>query len=203
MPNDNNCACDTRESWLQKLICKMRPVFAQLDVEIPKNIRVAIGFTSGGKRGKSVGECWNKSASADDYYEIFIRPDFVYTNQDVTMTVASILAHELIHACFPHGEGHGKNFKRIALGIGLTGKMTSTIAGEYFIDWCTPILKEIGDIPHSKLSSINLSAKKEQKNRHLKCKCSHCGYQVRAARKWIDDIGLPICPAHGEMELEI
>ncbi|MDQ2079513.1 hypothetical protein RA307_04905 [Xanthobacteraceae bacterium Astr-EGSB] len=43
------------------------------------------------------------------------------------------------------------------------------------------------------------AAAERQATRMLKCECLDCGYIVRVTRKWIDAVGAPHCPRHGEM----
>src|SRR3546814_3960641 len=47
---------DNRESWLNRVAAGMAPLFAALDAPLPARIRVAIGFTSSGRKGKAIGE---------------------------------------------------------------------------------------------------------------------------------------------------
>jgi hypothetical protein len=35
----------------------------------------------------------------------------------------------------------------------------------------------------------------------LKMTCPACGYTLRIAEKWIQTIGAPVCPQHGEMTI--
>jgi len=44
--------------------------------------------------------------------------------------------------------------------------------------------------------------KKKDNARLLKCECVTCGYISRVARKWIRDVGPPLCPDHGAMICE-
>ena len=40
------------------------------------------------------------------------------------------------------------------------------------------------------------------KTRLIKTQCGHCGYIARVTRRWIADVGAPLCPCKGEpMEL--
>src|SRR3546814_7886770 len=41
---------DNRESWLNRVAAGMAPLFAALDAPLPARIRVAIGFTSSGRK---------------------------------------------------------------------------------------------------------------------------------------------------------
>ena len=54
--------------------------------------------------------------------------------------IAAILAHELVHAAVGIPAGHGKAFKRVALGLGLVGPMRATTPGDSFLAAVAPIL---------------------------------------------------------------
>jgi len=179
----------TREEWLHTVGARLAPIIAEVAglEEFPK-WRAAIGFPSTGRKGKRIGECWYKDASGDATAEIFIRID-----QRDEMEVAGILAHELIHAALGPGYGHGKEFRKIALGIGLTGKMTATTPGKDFIEAATPILELAGPMPGAALALGGPGTRKKDTIRQLKCKCPDCGYIVRTSSKWIE-VAMPVCP---------
>lgn len=65
----------TREAWLNHVAQWMAPMFKKLDAPLPAQLRIAIGFTSSGRRGRNIGECWDNQCSEDRHFEIFIRPD--------------------------------------------------------------------------------------------------------------------------------
>src|SRR5260364_260934 len=44
-----------RESWLNAVALGMAPLFEALDAPLPDRVRVAIGFTSRGAKGKAIG----------------------------------------------------------------------------------------------------------------------------------------------------
>jgi hypothetical protein len=92
---------------------------------------VAIGFTSRGAKAKAIGECWDNRLSADGHFEIFIRPDLAHAPDAMPAQIAAILAHELVHAAVGIPAGHGKAFKRVALGLGLVGPMRATTPGKH------------------------------------------------------------------------
>ena len=48
---------DNRESWLNRVASGMAPLFEALGAPLPSRVRVAIGFTSRGAKGKAIGEC--------------------------------------------------------------------------------------------------------------------------------------------------
>jgi hypothetical protein len=188
-----------RETWLNQVALKLAPAFAERGAPLPPRIRIAIGFPSTGARGKRIGECWDQTASRDGTFEIMIRPDI-----DDPHEAAAILAHELCHAAAGLKAGHGPAFRKVALAIGLEGKMKSTTAGEAFKTLAAPILAEVGPLPHARLDLSGLTTKpKKQAARMIKCTCGTCGYVTRAARKWIDEKGAPHCPEHGAMTADL
>ncbi|CAJ5181520.1 SprT-like family [Burkholderia pseudomallei] len=201
-----------RESWLNFVAKRMAPMFDELSAPLPDRIRIAIGFTSAGRRGRRIGECWDNRCSEDGHFEIFIRPDLAESPDMMPMEVAAILGHELVHAAVGIPAGHGKNFRRVAKGIGLEGPMRSTTAGPRFRSALTPILAEAGPLPHGRLRSRvereesddgeTSTAPKKQSRRHIKCVCEQCGYTARTSRKWLDQAGAPHCPLHGPMTVE-
>lgn len=54
---DDDMEQDNRESWLNRVAIGMAPLFDTMDAPLPDRIRVAIGFTSVGRKGKAIGEC--------------------------------------------------------------------------------------------------------------------------------------------------
>ena len=194
---------DNREAWLNAVASGMAPLFEAIETPLPARVRVAIGFTSTGRKGKSIGECWDNRRSADGHFEIFIRPDLAYAPDAMPVQIAAILAHELVHAAVGIAAGHGKAFKRIALGIGLIGPMRATTPGDAFVAAAVPILDNVGPLPHARLDTDGqTTAPRKQTTRLLKCECEACGYTVRTARKWLELAGAPLCPVsdHGPMQ---
>jgi hypothetical protein len=66
-------------------------VFERLGAPLSAQLRIAIGFTSSGRRSKHIGECWDNQCSEDRHFEIFIRPDLSESKDLVPMHVAAIL----------------------------------------------------------------------------------------------------------------
>jgi hypothetical protein len=206
---------ENRESWLNYVAGRMAPMFASLDAPLPDRVRISIGFTSAGNRGRRIGECWDNRLSEDGHFEIFIVPNLAESPDMMPLQVAAILAHELVHAAVGIPAGHGKLFRRVAKGIGLEGKMTATVSGPKFEAAIAPILVAAGPLPHGRLNSRKegpgdgegeepkTTGPKKQTKRHIKCKCRRedCGYIARTSRKWLDKLGAPHCPQHGQMEV--
>jgi hypothetical protein len=107
----------TREAWLEYVAHSMAPIFQRLGAPLPTQLRIAIGFTSSGRRSSRVGECWDNQCSEDRHFEIFIRPDLGDSKDLMPMQIAEILGHELVHAAVGVAAGHGKEFRRVAKGI--------------------------------------------------------------------------------------
>ena len=183
-----------REQWLNAFTDAARPVFADEGAPLPLNVRVSIGFTSKGAKGKRIGECWADACSEDGHFEIFIKPDL----QSNGARVADILTHELCHAAVGLAAGHGAAFKRIATRLGLEGKMTATVAGARWHEWADPIMAEIGAFPGASLNGATSSAPKKQGTRMIKLACNVCDWSCRTARSNIsDDMTCPVQGCHG------
>ena len=177
----------TREDWLIELATRLETLFKQYGATLPK-YRVTCGFPSSGglsAKNRTIGQCWSPEASADDTTEIIIG-----ITQDEPMRVAGVLAHEMVHAAVGVAAGHRGPFRKLALDIGLEGKMTATTEGEAFKQAVQPMLDAIGDYPHAKLDA---SKRKKQGTRMIKASCTACNYTVRTTTKWID-IATPTCP---------
>ena len=78
----------TREAWLHHVAQCMAPMFEKLGAPLPAHLRIAIGFTSSGRRSRNIGECWDNQCSEDRHFEIFIRPDLSESKDLLPMHVA-------------------------------------------------------------------------------------------------------------------
>jgi hypothetical protein len=197
----------TREAWLNCVAQRMASMFERLGAPLPAQLRIAIGFTSSGRRSRHIGECWDNQCSEDRHFEIFIRPDLSESKDLMPMQVTAVLAHELVHAAVGLAAGHRKEFRRVARGIGLVGQMAATMAGPEFEKALRPILEEAGRLPHSRLQSTmgassHSSRRKRQHSRQVNCVCNTCGYSAHITRRWLDSAGAPLCPKHGAMHAE-
>jgi len=181
----------TREQWLNEFTNAARPYFKKAGHPLPKKVRCSIGFPSAGRRSRVIGECWQTSASADKVSEIFIRPSL----QSDTHRIADVLTHELCHAALPEGEGHGKLFRNLASSLGLTGKMTATVAGPAWHEWADPIIKQLGKLPGASLGEREkLGGKKKQTTRLIKLECDDCGWTCRTTKLHIESHAHLECP---------
>lgn len=153
-------------------------------------VHISVGFPSTGRgsaKRARIGECWSEKVSGDNKAHIFIIP----TMND-GLRVLDIVAHEMIHAILGTEEGHGKNFRKMALAIGLEGKMTATTASPKLITKLQEIIDLIGDYPQPEFKIGE--KRKKQSTRMLKAVCETTGYVARLSNKWINEYGAPICP---------
>jgi hypothetical protein len=212
----------TREEWLHKAIEAFRPKFEAIDFPIPAQIHVSVGFGYGAKResGTILGQCWARCASDDGVNHIFISPEM-----NDSARVLDVLIHELIHAADDCKSGHKGDFEKAAKALGLTGKMTATVASDELREAMTVLAEELGPYAHATLFPMGKplppqapepgaevpagtvpkihSGPKKQGTRMVKLVCAHAdcecgGYTVRTTEKWIA-IGMPSCPAQRKM----
>lgn len=219
-----------RETWLNSLAALMAPRFAELGSSLPP-FRVSVGFPSAGMNSAAIGECWDRRASGDDRFEIFIRPD-----RSDSLDVACVLAHELTHAAVGLQHGHKGAFATVAVALGFPRPLTK-FAGpsDALREWLQPFVDQLGAIPHGALTWRNTagtgvrrggggvipreapeagggvdedaseapasSRPKTQTTRLKKAACTECGYTVRVTTKWLE-VGPPHCPAHGAMAVD-
>ena len=185
---------NTREAWLVKaadlitdlIICPAAEALNETyDLE---HFRVSIGHPQ--SKG-AIGECWKKSASADNYNEIFITP-----HEDNSTAILATLVHELIHAADDCQSGHKNFFARMARKCGLVGKLTATTAGDELQERLLDIVDALGEIPHHKLDSKH-RVKPKQSTRMLKIECSSCGFNFRASKTQIKRMTIASCNACG------
>lgn len=179
-----------RQLWIESGAQALRERFAEVGYKVPANVRVSIGWPRGSHgKGRAIGQCWGDTASSDKHHEIFVSPEL--GEKAASIQILGVLAHELAHATVGLASGHKAPFKKCALAIGLTGKMTATTESPEFIAWAKTVIKTLGDYPAGRLS---LAGRKKQSTRLLKCECETCGYNVRVTRKWVESSGAPICP---------
>jgi len=174
----------TREAWLLAAIDLLRPLFAQKSYIVPP-CQVSCGFTSTGVRSGHIGQCWSTKSSAHGINQIFISP----TLGDA-FDVIDTLVHELVHAVDDCQNKHGKEFKKIALKMGLKGPMRSADAGPELKVVLNDLLTKLGPYPHEKLK---VSMQKVSRSPRPRAVCKKCGYQVPMFKKFLS-YGPPICP---------
>lgn len=190
----------TREQWLLAAIERLRPSFQAVGHDIPA-CRVSVGFPKGkGGRNMAIGQYWPGTLASDSIPQIFISPII-----GDGARALDILVHELVHACVGSAAGHGKAFKRLALSVGLTGKMTATVADKALSERLNAFLEPsaLGPYPHAALNPKEKLAGSQKGSRLLKAACVHCGYTIRITKKWALEVGTPNCPQHEDMPLTL
>ena len=175
----------TREAWLLNAVGKLNPIFKKQGYDVPK-VQVSCGFTSSGKN-RHAGECWSTTATKAVINEIYISPKY-----DDAVEVMDILVHELVHAVDNCKHKHGAEFKKIALSVGLEGKMRSASAGAKLKNDLIEIAKTLSPYPHVKLNIPTIIRVYKPRP---KARCSECGYEIGIFKKW-QHLGTPICPIH-------
>lgn len=184
-----------REAWLQAAIDKLRPLFQGAGHPLPEQIRVSVGWPSSGGLGtrrKTIGQCWYGTMAADNVPQLFISP--LLDDPTDPMGVLPTLVHELVHVVAGVDAKHGPRFAKIANKMGLAGKPTSTHADEAMVDRLKLLVAELGAFPHSKI--VPIQKEKTQGTRMKKCECPDCGYIARTVKKWLEEVGAPICPCN-------
>lgn len=180
----------TREEWLNKAVRLLnKSVFVPNKFIPPQDIKVSCGFPSMGafaSKRRRIGECWYPQTGKS--HQLFISPVLVKP-----IDVLDVLSHEVVHTIAGSKAGHKAPFRRVATAIGLEGKMTATVAGPRLKKVLAAISEQLGVYPHESLSKYS-TERKTQGTRLLKAACEECGYTIRITAKWIEEVGLPICP---------
>jgi hypothetical protein len=183
----------TREQWLMDAIDIFRPWFEEVEKPLPETIRVSVGYGKG-QRQSTIGVCYNSHSAEDKIHQVFISPELI----DPTR-VLDVLLHECVHAADDGVSGHTGEFRRVAKGLGLEGKMTATVASEELRAKLTTIADKLGEYPHGRLDPRKRA--KVQKTYMLKVVCidKGCGYFFRLTKKHAER-GLPFCVCGSEMD---
>lgn len=178
----------TREAWLEKAKEDMAAWFGEIGKKFPANVAVSCGWPSVAPLAESkrrIGEAWASECSKRKTFELFISPWI-----DKPAEVLAVLLHEMVHASAGLACKHRGEFKRQAIELGLTGKMTATVPGPLLLKRLNALAKMLGTYPHRSLDKMTTGRKKAG-TRLLKAECE-CGYVVRVTRKWADQ-GAPLC----------
>lgn len=180
----------TRESWLTAAVVELRVLFEREGYEVPE-VHVSVGWPHGG-RASTIGQCFAGSASEDGVGHIFISPVL----KD-PVRVLDVLLHELVHAVNHANDerGHGKPFKTIAVKLGLTGKMTATVAGEALKAELTEVAGRLGAFPHAALTPVAKAKSRSGKSIKLQCTWGD-DFVVSISKARLSAYGPAKCPCH-------
>jgi len=178
-----------RETWLNMMIDKAVPMFDKSGFkisEIRSKLKVSCSMMIGQRKSSKFGAIgqhlpteWNKEKN----HEMLISPTL-----ENGIQVVGVLIHEMCHAIQRHMYGntvgaHGKEFRKIAHSVLLTGKMTATTESPELKIIIENWINEIGKYPHSE---INLKGRKKQTTRNHKVECQSCEWSFRTSNKNID-----------------
>lgn len=181
-----------REDWLLKAADGMLPWLKAAGAGATPKYRLSVGWPlgrrkAGGKGTHAIGQCFSHANSKDGVHEIFISPEL-----EEPTRVLDVLLHELVHAFVGIEAKHGPEFKLVAERVGLSGKMTATVASDLLKPKLVTLATRIGNYPHAELVAGGDTLRPKQGTRMLKIECPKCGYSARTTRKWLD-IGVPTC----------
>lgn len=184
-----------REQWLNMLVGHLSPWFSGTGHTVPDALRVSVGWPSKkalSPKGRVVGQCWSPECSTDKHVEIFISPFL-----GDAFSAAETLLHELVHACGIHG--HRGEFAKCAGALGFEKPWKSTPCGAALKAKLEALLATLPAYPHATLDATAMERlTKKDGTRLVKCECKGCGYIVRTTRKWLDEVGAPLCACNHE-----
>lgn len=188
-----------REAWLHRAMPRITTLFTRAGYEVPE-IRVSIGFPSRsalGKRVQRIGECWSDEVATDKVHHIFLSP--VLLVSECPTRVLDVLVHEIVHAVVGLKARHGQIFKKCAMAVGLTGKMTATVATDALNVELAGIVEEIGRCPGGGLDP-RTATRDKQTTRMRKYTCPQCEQIIRAAT---DGLLVTCTPCGAAFEQEV
>tara|TARA_R110000868_G_scaffold159274_2_gene387979 strand:- start:1739 stop:2386 length:648 start_codon:yes stop_codon:yes gene_type:complete len=189
-----------RETWLNAMIDKAVPLFDNAGFKISdirSKLKVSCSFIQGSRGNKlkdAIGVHYNPTISAEGFHEMMIQPSLSDSVQ-----VVGVLIHEMVHSIQTHlyhdengflsVKAHGKEFRKMALAVGLQGKMTATTESPELKIQIEKWVAEIGKYPHAKMTLNDSRAK--QTTRMNKLICMNCGFIARASTGAVNTYGLP------------
>lgn len=182
-----------REAWLHAAADQLRPLFAAKGYTLP-DCKISCGFASTGVRSGHIGQCWSRRSSPEGMNQIFISPAL-----EDPVEVLDTLVHELVHAVDDCQHKHGKEFKKMALRLGLKGPMRSAGAGPELKAKLQALAQGLGAYPHARLSVPGKAAPRPPRPR---ARCDQCGYEVPMLKKFLH-VGPPMCPQHKTLMTEM
>lgn len=190
----------TREEWLLAagdMLCA--GLLAPLQLQPRTTVHYSCGFP---KSKKAIGECWHEDASDDKSINIFVS-----ACQADSMRVLDILLHELVHACLPVGEKHGKKFKQAVTALGLHGKATATFAAEGSPLYATlqGYVEKLGPYPHAAIKRRGKEKGEDDKEKvswKRAYSVSNPEYVINVRMDVIAEHGLPLDPWGEQMTFE-
>ena len=153
--------------WLEKATQELqKQVFTPAKLRVPTKLRLNVGSMTGkGDRNHTLGCCYRKDVA---HGVNMITLNISTTQAKNSARVLDVLVHELIHAIDNNKHGHKGEFKKMALAVGLEGKMTATVATKKLKKTLNGIVKKIGKFP---TKAVSLEGLQKDVNRNLKLEC--------------------------------
>lgn len=185
-----------REHWLQNCGEIIVPHIEDIAAKKLANFLISVSMPT--KRGLSeknrvVGQCIYPVKDGNKFH-LFIHPMLVAPED-----VAGTIAHELVHIL---AKGHGRDFGRIALPLGLSKPLKTADPTDAFFDLTDKkgrsirtMLAKLGPYPHE---ALDISGRTAAPTLLLPVICPKCGFKSRITKKWIKEPGLPICACDGK-----
>jgi|TARA_R110000765_G_scaffold93293_1_gene175970 hypothetical protein len=155
--------------WLEKATQELQTqVFTPAKLRVPNQLRLNVGSMTGTAkdRNHTLGCCYRKDVANGVN---MITLNISTTQAKDSGRVLDVLVHELIHAIDNNKHGHKGEFRKMALAVGLKGKMTATIATKKLKKVLAGIVKKIGKFP---TKAVSLEGLQKDVNRNLKLECN-------------------------------
>lgn len=193
---------EVREEWLQEALAICRDYMKGKGWTLPA-CHISVGWPSArgvSTKSPTIGQCWDGKCSDDKLPHIFISPTLKDPNG--TNGILATVLHEATHAAVGCKCGHRGAFKECAVSLGFTAPMKTTPATPELLDIIKEWAEGLGTYPHPQLKVSRNPDVKKQTTRLGKFSCETCGYIARTTRKWLESVGAPHCPKHGEMKGE-
>jgi len=109
-----------RQAWLMKAIDILRHDFRRIGETVPEEISVFPNWPIDNYLRDYLGVCIQYRLSSR--YEVYIIPLI-----DNGLRVLEVLVHELVHCVVGGRDGHGKQFQRVAMAIGLNSTRSHSL----------------------------------------------------------------------------
>ncbi len=197
----------TREDWLHHAAELLTPLLQEQGAMVPK-IQISTGWTKGGGKKHSIGQCFDKSWTENETFHIFICPTLREVVGDMTNGthgVLETLLHELIHSAVGIKEKHRGRFKEVAIAVGLEGKMTATsvTAGTVLHDRLMKVAAQLDEYPHAAMVKPEGASKKPAGGGWVKFFSEQAeDYILRVSPKALLTHGVPRDPWGKEMQTD-
>lgn len=180
----------TREAWLAAAVEAFRPRLKPHG-DLPKKLHVLVSWLKGAS-DKAIGAHYGPQWATDGSVHLMISP---VLGQDAAR-VLDVLLHELLHA-LGH-KNHGGPFKEAATALGLTGRMTATVAGPELRQDLEKLAKQLGPYPHAPMQLAKKPKEPAGEKRMLKFTSPVVKYSAWVTVKQAEEHGAPRCPVSGK-----